>query len=274
MVRHDAKSGMMIRLTSGTVLMALQRVILACCFSLLFIDIGDATSIIVVRTPQAVTIAADSKRIYDDGARIESACKIHRVGNILITVAGVTGLGIMNFDIAEHAKRAVSASRSLSEVVVEFDRTIGVPLDEMTQMLWKSDPVFSREYLDYWFVHLTFVGLEKGEPAFITRKYKPRIKDNKLRLEIFRYSCPGDCLNGSEGMFMGTFELIKTKHNENPYLLAGNTVAETNRLIEIEIEANPDKVGAPIEIVKFTKDRIEWLQDDLHCGDNGLPQSR
>lgn len=69
-------------------MLALCRVVCRSCILLLFSTCVSATTVIVVRTPDKIILAADAKAIHLDGRPPDSVCKISKIGSLYFSFTG------------------------------------------------------------------------------------------------------------------------------------------------------------------------------------------
>jgi hypothetical protein len=108
-----------------------------------------------------------------------------------------------------------------------------------------------------------------GDPKMAGRGFK-YVDDVTPKMEINRVNCPGDCPIGQPFFFFGgeyetarktAAEWFKSQQGIGP---VGPTEF-VRKLVEVEIQASPEKVGPPITILRVDKQGAHWVLNDSAC---------
>jgi hypothetical protein len=82
--------------------------------------------------------------------------------------------------------------------------------------------------------------------------------------------CPGSCRQDTQLFYLGYWERIK------PYVHASGrsrnigSAASIDKLIRLEMQAHPNEVSAPINILELNRWGTRWLQDGGNCSLPGV----
>lgn len=153
----------------------LPPILICCTMSMFGQGYVHGTAIAVIRTDDAVSIAADSRTVDRDGKRMPDSCKILGAGGYFFSLHGTVSDKI----ISSIRRTLASASGDLFEKAQAIRSTV-LPLI-IPGMI--ADPGSSGIFL---------LGSEGGQPKLAYIKFDPLAPGEP----VIRY-CPGaDCLNG------------------------------------------------------------------------------
>ena len=226
----------------------------------------DATTIVAVRVGSTVVIGADSFQL-DIGrqAAERSACKIIRVRNSAAASAGVTRFEGF-FDVNQLARDALSGRGSFTARVETFARKLSEALRRALR-----EPRAAAEL--YRIVDQTagrlvtalFVGFEDGTPRMVWQGYRlsPAVAAT-AGAGILRNTraCPSrEC--SIDLYSAGRADAINEALRREQRLLErpGGPVAIVRHLVGLEIQAAPQLVAAPIDVLTIDGNGIaSWVE--------------
>ena len=222
----------------------------------------------------SVFVAADTKVVTIDQktSTAETKSKIVHLGNLAyFAMAGVAGYPDLDFDPQAIAYRSYQNSKTLLDCTTKFGETVKPLLEQALKEIRK------KNYLTYVAkfrgskraVSAVFCGVENGVTVAYIRDFAVK-SENEEKIEIIIL---GEESDSTEGLprILGYHDSTVAYANQHPELLAQlGVVAYLNKLIELEIQADPDYTGPPIEILNITPRKAAWLQnplnENLHCG--------
>lgn len=221
------------------------------------------TTIVIVRTPTELVVGADSKRVLAaDKTITKSACKIVQVGDLFFAVAGIAEDTETGFSVASVAARAAEFPGTIRSKVKSFENSIVGPLRSTVEKFRHDYPnLYPRQFGPGANpLMIAFFGLEGTTPVLLFRAFKiTSYGSQPAVITIDRRDCPGDCITGEDSLVLGKGDAIRRFMMENPtHLKTTNLVEAVRHLIEIEIEANPDEVDAPIDILRIDRSGSSW----------------
>lgn len=240
------------------------------------------SSIIVVRNDNEVVIGTDSKRLREtkenlSDARSELVCKIVRADNIFIASAGIAGIlpygrGEIpsEFDLTEIMNKAALIEGSIMDKAGSLSKAVDGALLRISGWAKKKMPAFfEKMFIGKQLLQVVMAGLEKGAPTIITLAFEPRLSPSgELRIDVEAHPCPGiGCPGGSVSILMGRHEAIDRYLPLDPGIWKNDPVEVVRKLMEIEVTSESETVGAPIDIVRITKEGSEWVQEKDMCKD-------
>lgn len=229
------------------------------------------TAVIAIRTPERIVLAADSAAgVYPsaDGERrsVPSGCKIRRAGRWWLLAGGFTGHP--DRDARPALAQAIAAAETLPAALAALQaawRRELLPDVQASQSLYRG-----RLYRDGLPISQVIVaGIDRGVlsvglyGAWLQRREPFEVADGTA-------TCPGRlCDDNAAPYLWGSsvdgplVTLIGTPASARPAWLQRADAAAARRLIELQIAATPDRVGAPIDVLEVDADgRATWVQHD------------
>lgn len=201
---------------------------------------------------QGVVIAADSKtiRMTPEGNTLSfTTCKIRQIENVFFAASGVrTG---PSFNIDEIATRTLSGPGSTLEKVERLHNAL---LQELPKVIEQIPPRGLSLGLQY-----MVAGIENGQPV-VHLLFLPTGSRNAADLKW--YSFPRDVPSDkrSATLFIGRHEVIDSFCADHPEWLSDGDIFERLReLISMEIQAAPQFVGEPIDVLFIDSTGAHWI---------------
>lgn len=212
------------------------------------------TSAIVMRTPDEIIIAVDSKGSDIKNNTTTSHCKIIRKGNSAIVYSGPAIR--KEFNIPDILKGVILTKGSILSKADLFEKIIAEPFSAYIK---GTDPDSSMN------LHIAFASNEEGLLEVLVRSYDGSSGSLKMS---FNYLCPRDCKSGRKVFYLGEHRAINEFMKDNPnYWSENNHIDGMRILLEKEIIAHPELVGPPIDILKIATFRSDWIQKKEICND-------
>jgi hypothetical protein len=223
-----------------------------------------ATSIIVLITPGYIVMGADSKRMIIDAesnvTQNQSVCKIRKANNYCYAIAGLVASRSTSFsaDSIVHQQLKITADydKAIKGIKKEIKKALQKELvyQKQHQPLSFQKMLQSKEHILEVVIlsvkdnvpHVQIVGFELSD-------------DQSIEVKAYTASCPGDCPETNVqlyflGEYSGMENYLSQQHrNSDP-------VSLVEQLITLQSKATPSSVGAPINIVKYTSDGVEWIK--------------
>lgn len=229
-----------------------------------------ATTIVVIRTPTEVVIAADSAAtIQGDGLPTvtELACKIYQLDtNLFFAVSGLvndrlTGLNIPKI-VASDSHGGGSIAARLSRVESDVQTAL---LRELPQLKARDPAGYAKLIRSKGAVSVMFAGMDNGVPT--ARSFSVGLalsQEGVIEANILRESCPGNCRNGVRAFWFGEGRAIER-------LRTGGGMPELSmpelarHLVQIEIDARTPSVGGPVDVLRILPAGPVWVQRKQGC---------
>jgi hypothetical protein len=237
--------------------------VLACAF---IAARAEATSVVVRKTVDSVFVASDTKMLVVDSqnkvkAHVDS--KIIKLGKLAYFVsAGLSSHAGLKLNVSSMAARAFKRSKTFLECAKTFERLMIPGLTNAAVDLRKNHHSTyirfkkSKDILD-----AAFCGMENGSPRAFVLTFNMEEKQNG-RIEIKSGQKLSD-------LKMNEVSLFGSHDRSSSYLRQHTDIfptmgeqASLNKLIQLEIDADPKYVGPPIDILKISREGATWLQHD------------
>jgi hypothetical protein len=237
-------------------------------FPLLFGCCLRATSIVAVRTPDAIFMGSDSKMIKGDGSEAGNGCKILSSNEFFVGIARIWGSPAQGFTVASFAAEALNSNSDLPSRVTHFERLLLHPLERLLMALRTTDPSrFQRELEGQSAVDALFVGFEAGYPALLLRSFIVHNgASQSITARIRREDCSRYCSEALAYVALGQHKAIDKALAENPDLWKIGVAESIRKLINLEISAAPTFVGLPISILTIDKSGPRWIEQGACLG--------
>lgn len=242
-----------------------------------------ATAISVIRTPDEIVAAADSKQIFESlktGTEISlNSCKIHKIrDNFYFARAGYGGL------VDRTGKAAANLSRgrfvnveplilsshqshlSIRENVDGFERSIPSFLSEILDQRKRDNPEhFKRNFYRLVRSEVVFFGVEGG--IMVVHPIEFRAHDTVLTIKVThkRRHCPGECDPVLESFLFGQREAMEKYRNETTFNKDAGLAKYSEALVDAAIAAKPETVGPPVDILHITRQGTSWAKVKPEC---------
>lgn len=250
------------------------RVVIVVCF--LFaasLQTSSQTSIVIIRKPNELVAAADSKGTPSEGNTTvlgdRPLCKIKQTGDTFFAAAGLYLDTGTNFNLVEIVVEVSRRGGTSLEKATRFEEMIREPIIRaMRSIKSNKRDYYQRRFAGKESVQVAFFAWESGAPELHIRSVTVTGKFGRETANIDRKDCPGsDCVNNTMASFLGNNDAILRYVREHPEIRNTDLVAASQKLVEIEIADIPREVGPPIDILRITKDHTEWIKKKPECRD-------
>jgi hypothetical protein len=222
--------------------------------------IGYSTALVLVRSPEAVLMAVDSKEVYTEyrdgipSTRESLICKYTTTGPFYVVASGIVR-GTDGFNalrVAQDSYRAGDAFDVFSERVRE---NVSGRLGALVEMLGALNiPDFRDTYTNHVILQVAVFGVADGVPKVRVQQFEARYSaSGKASVTSTTMSCPGECSNGRAGYLLGAHEAMDQFVRSDPKFLAHANVTGIEKLIGLEYAARPDIVGGPVSLIRIDK---------------------
>lgn len=244
-----------------------------------------ATLIVGRRTSTEVVVGADSLQVSTVSGKADSVCKIVQAGRIFAATAGHSGFSLSDNDRIELfggrvpilARDGGSSLRNFIVATVTNPETVlhaaGLlvgrllePLGELlTWNMMRNRRYYVENLLNKTFTNLVLFGWENDSPVLVLVDFRavgemdkpPKVEPNIRMADAVAAGWSRDVLH-----------LIR-----DSTFWKGNPAKEIEKVIELQIQAAPDKVQAPIDILQLDKTGPKWIKrKQPECPDVTLPR--
>jgi hypothetical protein len=243
-----------------------------------------ATAIALIRTPDEIVAAADSKQTIDvflpGFVSSRDVCKIHKIrDNVYFAAAGYRGVvdpltgraadtpqgGI--FTVEQAVLRSHKADLSIRENVDVWERSIASFLAKNLGERQRNNPEhFKRNFSILSKSDVVFFGIERE--LMVVHHLQFRAQDEpQVRIISSRRTCPGDCEDPTfVPIFLGERDAMETKYlTETRFSKNDGLAKNAEALVDAAITANSNAVGGPIDILRITREKSSWIMVKPEC---------
>jgi hypothetical protein len=242
-----------------------------------------ATAIAILRTPDEIVAAADSKQTIDvllpGFVSSRNVCKIHKIrDHFYFAVAGYRGVvdpltgkaadtpqGVIS-TVEQAVLRSHKADLSIRENVDVFQRSIASFLMTNLGERQRANPeYFKQNFSILSKSDVVFFGIERE--VMIVDHLQFRAQDEpRVRITTSRRMCPGDCEDPTLApFFLGERDAMQMHWTETGFSKAGGLAKNAEALVDAAIATNPKAVGGPIDILRITREKSSWIMVKPEC---------
>ena len=230
----------------------------------------DHTSLVVVKRPTEIIIAADSKRTDPRVVgRSIPACKIVRTSSLVFAATGYSQDEATGFNVTELALQSSRATGDSSNKVQVFEQMATEQLAKAANWFQVNDPkVYALIFDKGDAFKIVFAALDRGTPVLYERAFKvTRGGDGKSKVSVWRrdYPDPRQPFAQSFTAYGETDGIQSFLQNQRDFWASHDPIAAARRLVEVEIAAKPDKVGQPVDIIRIDPNGIQWVAKKPAC---------
>lgn len=229
----------------------------------------NATTIVIIVTPQSVILGADSRGSFYDYVTLKeekkSVTKIYKTDEYYFAIAGLTNNPNTSFDVSKIINQYLKSQKDILVAIDSIKSNLSRLLKlELQNQKKKNDDIFLRT-IETSNIVLSFgiIGVHNSKPFAHLIGFQ--IQDTStLNIKVLEDSCPGNCPNGIKVFWMGQADAISKymqqpdSHNLSPLILV-------DKLINLEIQDKPQYVGEPVDIVEITIEKTIWHRKKDGC---------
>jgi hypothetical protein len=230
---------------------------------------ANATTIVVARTPTEIVIGADSKVTDSYGGVVDnSACKIQQVGNLFVAFEGLLRDKKTGFNVAEIARRALQLKPNASaaeKVDILTGFVTSALFEELNQARINSPQEFRIKLEGQTFLRIVVAGFEGNRPVVFVRQFRTAFMARNIGVVVIPDDCLKDCKGEVVTRFIGEIGAIEGLPEETQDFWKAGLISGVRRLLEIEIAARSEYVGAPIDILQINARGARWVQKKPEC---------
>jgi hypothetical protein len=232
-----------------------------------------ATTIVVARTANEIVIGADSKVTDAYGNDLNKrACKIRQVGDLFIAIEGLeidrqTGFSVPV--ILNQALALKTSAPAAEKVSILMGFLVSELLSELSHLkTHEPQTYFKKIEGGQLFLRIIVAGFEKGRPLVFVRSFRAlQYNPGQIGVAVIPDDCLADCKAPVATRFLGESDAIEGLPEETPDFWKPGLSDGVRRLIETEIAARGEYVGAPIDIVRISPNGAQWIARKSECSD-------
>jgi hypothetical protein len=233
---------------------------------------GEATTLVMVGTPKHIVIATDSMagKYTRRGRTAGTTCKIVSGGQFVYASAGF--IEDVKFNADEIAARSRQRKGNIGQHANWYAKDAQPPFLEMMKRFHRSLPTSYKQMISSEGSSLVtiFAGIENGRPAVALVEFNV-INDasgSPVQAKTKIGFCPGlFCVDPKMDFWrvFGQTDAAIGAVTRTPRFWTGNDAADARKLVQIEIDAMPDHVGPPIDVVEINSTGVHWVEPRGSC---------
>lgn len=230
-----------------------------------------ATSIVAIKSGDDIFIGVDSKLLIEKDVAV-SHCKISRMNDVYLVFSGIPSLPASTFNAYTIAEKSFAGSGSITARLATFDRAVQGELQTAFEKLRATDDkLFSRWYAadvqNRIAMQILAAGAEKNKTVLAMIEYRIVSQKNEpVKLQsIMQEIVPKPGSNQPKILFLGMHDAISDLLKKKDFFSDFDEVRNINEWIGAQIAAEPALVGGPIDIIKISPKKTEWLQRKDQC---------
>jgi hypothetical protein len=233
-----------------------------------------ATSIVAIRSPDSVAIAADSMLTIRHGAdkdTTRSECKIFHSGNIFFSFAGFYKDPGRGFDIVAIVSDALGQGVSFG---VAADKAAVVVVDAMKDEVRRIRTEAPALYVKYFeaktgpLLQILFAAYEDGVPRVAVYDIKKTAGPTAdIALGYDRNTCPGNCnVKDTVAYFLTDMRPIE-EYMKREKLKSMPPEKTPRFLVDLVINARTPDTGPPVDVLRIDGKGAAWVEHKAECPD-------
>jgi hypothetical protein len=248
-----------------------MRLVGVLCILRLYATPAGATTVVIIRTPQEVVIAADSAAaIHGDGlsATTQTVCKIYEVdgAGLFFAVSGLVNDPQTGFNVPRLVASAIGNSESMGTRLAEVERTVqAAVLRELPQVKQRDPAEYAKLIDSKGAVTVAVAGIDAGVPATASFSLGFAVSPKgEIEPSTIRESCPGNCPSGVRAFWFGEGGAIERLRAAGGLPQLG-TPELARYLVQVEIDAGAPDVSGPVDVVRILPSGPVWVQKKPGC---------
>jgi hypothetical protein len=226
------------------------------------------TAFALLRTPEAIYVAADSKLSWFDTTGVPgSTCKIRRVGSTWYVMGGIYQFTRTGYNAPALARAALGGSRPVAQKVMDFESRITPQIQKMLEFL-----IEEKAQTDNWeevvAIPLTiFVfSFENGGPEVSSREFARATTGGggptvRIQRRDFQPNSNETVWLASPSNLAGGFM------TEVPTWQSMEPSAMVRAFVEFAARKRPGTTGGSIDILRIDRTGHRWLRRKTDCMD-------
>ena len=241
--------------------------------SILICGISHSTAIFLVRTPNEIVVAADSRVVsaeLGETERIEFAqiCKIRKFAHVFTVSNGLSTIPRGGFYVQSILDSASNTPGSLIDKISAFENMVKISLKKVLGNMRtnQTTDMLSKDFLQN-HIGVNFFGIEKNIPILFFRRIEFNFSiSDSIFINIEPKDCPGpDCSTGIAYFNTGPTELKMRFLKEYPNFWEGDLIDAAKKFIQMQMSIDSVGIGPPIDILRITKEEANWIQKKAEC---------
>jgi len=241
---------------------------------------AEATSIVAIKTGEDIFIGTDSTLLIEKDVAV-SHCKISRMNDVYVVFSGIPALPASSFNAYAIAAKSFGEKGTISARLDSFDKAVQGKLQEAFEKLRTTDDkLFSRWYTEdvqnRIAMQILVAGPEKKGTVLAMLEYRiMSAKNEPVKLKAIKQNIltkPGS--GQPKILFLGMQDAIHALMKKKDFFSDFDEVRNINEWILAEAAAEPALVGAPVDILKISPKKTQWIQRKDQCPEIEEPAAK
>lgn len=232
-----------------------------------------ATSIVCLRSPDSVVIAADSLMTVKGGdqqAKSVRECKISQVGGGFFSMTGFVKDPARPYDAARIVAEALKRDKDFAGSAASVAAAVKEGLkDEVAKLRAEAPELYEKFIIGQkgTLLKVLLAGFEEGTPMTVLLSFRQVSSAGEPAITVERDACPGNCdPQGIYAFFLGDRRPI------DAYLKSGKAdwrspEKSAKTLVEAVIAAHTPDVGPPVDVLRIDREGARWIERKEECPD-------
>jgi hypothetical protein len=257
---------------------ATKILFLSCLLHPCLADEASATSIVCLRSPDSVVMAADSMLTVRKGSVTsvsKTECKILRSGSYFFSLSGFYKDPARGYDAIETVRGAVDEESTFSENAdLAADGVSRGLTAELVRLKSEAPGAFSDiKSRGGTLLNLLFTGFQDGTAQVALLKFRQGASaSGEVTLAVERTACPGDCnAQTVEAFYLTDTRAIEAYQKKGHAIDWHSPETAAKFLVNLVIDAHTPGVAAPVDVLRIDKDGARWIEHKEQCPE--LPEA-
>jgi 20S proteasome alpha/beta subunit len=221
------------------------------------------TAIVIIRTPDSIFVAADSKILMPVSPFSTTECKIRFVDETGFALAGIFSESISGFDLIQITAEVCSKSGTLQDKFQYLEESLREPVISAMNNIYHA---LSNPRTTELGVQVAIFGFQQDTPFVFRLTLSPIFTGSNITGLHSQKTIVPD-INDSEPfalIFLAQSQEILDVLQRNP-LSAPSWAEAADKMIQLAIEKQPNSIGLPIDVVSITREGRKWIQKKKEC---------
>jgi len=232
---------------------------------------AEATSIVAIKSGDDIFLGTDSKVLIENDVAF-SQCKITKMNDVYLVFSGIPSFPASSFNAYEIAEASFAGKGTIGERLAAYDKAVMGNLEKAFEKLRTTDAkLFSRWYTadvaNRIAMQVLVAGAEKKGTTLVMLEYRiMSLQNEPVKLQSIRQDIvtkPGSAQ--PKILFLGMQDAINDLLKKKDFFSDFDEVRNINEWIGAEIAAEPMKVGGPVDILKISPKKAQWIQHKSQC---------
>lgn len=249
-----------------------KKSIFTCCVATsLLSSLCHATSVLALRTDEALFVGADSKVVAINGSETGFGCKVSVSQNYVFSSAGLLKDTRGPFDLHKIVEDSIAANSNFNNVLTTYQNKMLEMLPPALKFLMADVPAYYEKFLRRKHVVESIFGAVEDNVVHLA--YRGFVPDDPERVDIVKNDCPGTCSSPLMLLELGEKGAIDRELDANPQIWKQIGIPNAlERLIRLQAVASPEYVSLPAAIVMLPRNgTVQWLSTGM-CGARNIDQ--